>query len=267
MGMKLWCQLPAAIDISEGPAEEGYGGTLSRLFQRVARADTQIDVKPAVGAITPDLLEYPGLRHLNDGQIIRSGLGAGQGGYDALVVTCFFDPGLEASKQLLAIPVVGICQSTLLLASTMGRRFAIITSDPTYIGEVDDNIDRYHLRDQVISQHPVRTITLSSERFFGCLGGDYDAAVESFTAVAKGAIADGAEVLIAGCGLLSPMLTDRGVTEIDGIPLIDPLVAGVKMAESLVDMQRAGLPVISRAGRFQGTPAEAVERALAQMDG
>ena len=55
----------------------------------------------------------------------------------------------------------------------------------------------------------------------------------------KAAGEDETEVIIAGCTILSSILTNRKVYEVDGLPLIDPVWAGVKMAEVLVDLKRA----------------------------
>ena len=62
---------------------------------------------------------------------------------------------------------------------------------------------------------------------------------------------EGAEVLILGCGLLSPVLTRNGIKEIEGVPLIDPIIIGIKKAEIMVDLYKTGIPVISRKGFYQ----------------
>jgi len=50
---------------------------------------------------------------------------------------------------------------------------------------------------------------------------------------------DHAEVLIVGCTILSSLLTVNKVHSFEGVPVIDPVWAGIKMAEVLVDARRA----------------------------
>ena len=49
---------------------------------------------------------------------------------------------------------------------------------------------------------------------------------------------DEAEVVIPGCTIVSTMLTSQKVFEIDEVPIIDPVYAGIKMAEVLVDLKK-----------------------------
>ncbi|MBN2025961.1 MAG: hypothetical protein JW854_04305 [Actinobacteria bacterium] len=43
----------------------------------------------------------------------------------------------------------------------------------------------------------------------------------------------------------------NGVTEIDGVPVVDVISAGVRLAEVLVSFKRAGLSWISRAADYR----------------
>ena len=53
---------------------------------------------------------------------------ANEEGYDALILACFSDPGLEAAKEISNIPVVGIEEPTLHMAAMFGARFSIMTT-------------------------------------------------------------------------------------------------------------------------------------------
>src|SRR4030042_6447438 len=52
---------------------------------------------------------------------------ANQEGYDAVILACFSDPGLEAAKEISEIPVIGMEESTLHMAALLGARFSILT--------------------------------------------------------------------------------------------------------------------------------------------
>jgi allantoin racemase len=48
-------------------------------------------------------------------------------GFDAAIIGCFGDPGLEAARELATIPVIGPCESSLLLAAGLGHKFSVLT--------------------------------------------------------------------------------------------------------------------------------------------
>ena len=74
---------------------------------------------------------------------------------------------------------------------------------------------------------------------------------------------DGAEVLILGCGLLSPLLTEAGLTDVDGAAIAEPNHASLKLTEILVDLHKAGLPFISRKTTYMDVPSEYIAGVLA----
>src|SRR5436190_13688792 len=48
-------------------------------------------------------------------------------GADAAIIACFGDPGLFALRELAPVPVVGMAEASCHLASTLGRKFSIVT--------------------------------------------------------------------------------------------------------------------------------------------
>jgi len=52
---------------------------------------------------------------------------ANEDGYNAIVLACFSDPGLDAAKEISTIPVIGIEEATLHMAAMLGHRFSIMT--------------------------------------------------------------------------------------------------------------------------------------------
>ena len=49
---------------------------------------------------------------------------------------------------------------------------------------------------------------------------------------------DDTEVLVPGCGLLSAFLTTNHIHAVEGVPILEPIAAGIKMAESLIDLRK-----------------------------
>ena len=86
--------------------------------------------------------------------------------------------------------------------------------------------------------------------------------IPNFERVARQCIADGAEVIVVGCGYYGPILSMHGYNEIPGtgVPVLDCSAAGLKMAEALVDMRTVIGLNKSSALFFRHPPADVVER-------
>src|SRR5690606_26018653 len=50
-----------------------------------------------------------------------------------IIVSAFGDPGLAELRRKVAVPVVGICEASMIEASQGGRRFGVATSTPELI--------------------------------------------------------------------------------------------------------------------------------------
>ena len=47
--------------------------------------------------------------------------------YDAAVIAAFGDPGLGAAREMMAIPVVGLAEASVLMACPLGNTFSIVS--------------------------------------------------------------------------------------------------------------------------------------------
>lgn len=64
-------------------------------------------------------------------------LGAAAIEVDGIIVGAFGDPGLDELKQRVAVPVVGICEASMLEAAEGGRRFGVATTTPELAAAID----------------------------------------------------------------------------------------------------------------------------------
>ena len=55
---------------------------------------------------------------------------AQQAGYDGILLGCYADPGIDALREMLTIPVAGPFESSAATALTLGHRFSIVTATP-----------------------------------------------------------------------------------------------------------------------------------------
>lgn len=147
---------------------------------------------------------------------------------DAVVLCGFGNVGIFALKEILDIPVVSISESTMALACILGHKFSCITVLPQFIPYQEDIVRLFGFEAKCAS---VRSININVE----------DAARERERtlgelkiAVAKIVEEDQAEVIILACGGLCDF--DRELTKMSGVPILDPIIVGVKTAETLVQM-------------------------------
>ena len=114
-------------------------------------------------------------------------------GADAVVIACFDDPGLEACRELVDVPVIGICEAAMAAASMVGHGFSVVTTLPRAIPIIEALALKYgyerHCRRVRAAAIPV----LALEE-------DGKAAAEKVRAEVLAAIEeDGAEAVLLGC--------------------------------------------------------------------
>ena len=148
-------------------------------------------------------------------------------GFDAIVLDCASDPALRACRELVSIPVVGAGEASHLAACMLCNKFSIITALPVSSILIGENIEKYGLRQRVASLRCANVPVLDLE--------DEEKAEKKILLAAKAAIEhDGAEAILLGCtGMIAMRMR---LEEPLGVPVIEPITAGVHMAASLVRM-------------------------------
>jgi allantoin racemase len=146
-------------------------------------------------------------------------------GYDGILLACFGDPGLFALKEIAEIPVIGIAEASFTMAQLLGYKFSVITASEKAKPMMDQLIKSYGLQNRTAS---IETLNLPIENFLQ----DRDLLLDTVLKAGKEAIAKGAEVLIFGCAGMT-MLGDD-VERILGLPVIDPIKAGVVLLDAII---------------------------------
>jgi Asp/Glu/hydantoin racemase len=234
-------------------------------FNLVKQKDTQITSRFSTWGVQGlDGFFFSNIDALNAQVVYHSAVSAEKDGFDAVLITCFGDPMLRQIRQAVDIPVVSIGESALLMATLMGHKFGIIHISEYNILETRHTIAKYGLTERLAN---IRSINENPREQGGAI---FDAghAIENFKKVARALIADGAEVLIPACGLMSPALRlapgaekeyPNGLTEVDGVPILDVMSCGIKMAETLVSLKKNGSSWISRKNMYVRPTMEGLE--------
>lgn len=153
-------------------------------------------------------------------------------GCDAIVIDCMADPGLDASREMVAIPVLGPCEYGMHLAACLGHRFSVVTALGRGRVMFEARAERYGCITQLAS---VRAI----EKSVMDLDSDRDDMALTLAAVALTAVReDNADVILFGCtGMFGTAERVRDFLLENGhdVPVIDPVPTTVRMAAALVE--------------------------------
>ncbi len=232
-----------------------YAQALAARCAAVARPGTEV----VLHGMHPDTYrtDYPGndikyavLQALHAQQFLLGALAAEEEGFDCYAIATMPDPMLEEARTLVEMPVIGCGESAMLAALPLGRRFAVMLFITEMAPRIERNAQRMGLAERFHSATDV------GFTFHDVLRGFADPAplVARFRDAARSLIARGAEVLIAGEVPLGVLLANAGVTEVDGVPIVDALAATVKAAETAVELRRASGHAPLRRGLFGATP-------------
>lgn len=217
---------------------------------------------------TTGLLSSTYLGMVNDVYVIDDILAAEKAGYDAAMVGPHWDPGLYAAREAAGIPVTGPGESSMLVAQTLGSRFAICTVLDGYVTMLERNIILYGCERRAIPVRPARRFGDSTMDFYSkllrCVEGTSDQFLVEFEQTARECIADGADVIIAGGQLFGPAFQRNNFWTVPGtgVPIVECAASGLKMAELLVGLGRGLGLTTSQHPRspFRTPPREALER-------
>ena len=264
--MKIWWQdiLPDAANSLVGGGDvarqrQGEERILGSLRQ-VARPDTSIEFHhPKYSSY---IVQASYLEMLNNVWLVDGIIEAEKQGYDAAIIGCGNDPGLQQARQAVDIPVVGPTEAAMLLACTMGFKFGVITVMDEFVALTERNIRNYGLEWRATS--PVRVYQLGDNPFQALSEMIFTPEVinPQFDELCRAAIADGAEVIIPACAALSPATSLLGYREVPGagVPVLDVTLAAVKMAETLVDLKRGVGLGKSQKSIYKTVPAKVRDR-------
>jgi allantoin racemase len=233
---------------------------LREYFPRVAYPDTEVVLRHV--SVSGNYVRTLYTELLNNRAVVENAIAAERDGFDAVVLGCWADPLWEA-REAVDIPVVGIGEATMLLATTLGFKFAVITVAPGVVPTIEMDLRLYGLEDRAITR-PVRSLDPPSdlELLLESLTDPHRRLIPNFERVARKCIEDGAEVIVVGCGYYGPILTLHGYNEIPGtgVPVVDCSAAGLKLAETLASLRESiGLDK-SRALYFKSAPPEVLEQ-------
>ncbi len=265
MGIKIWWQdiLPAADQSIKGgdpEVQKKIENTLLSSARKAARQDTEVEVhhvKYSSYAFNASYLEM-----LNNVWIIDGIIEAETSGYDAVIIGCGNDPGLQEARQAVDIPVIGCTEAAMLLSCSLGSKFGVITVMDEFIPVCEKNIRNYGLGARAAT--PVKVYQMGSNPFKALfeMVENPSSINPQFEKLCLECIENGAEVIIPACASLSPATSLLGYNIVPGtgVPVIDITQAAVKLAETLVDLKRAAGLGKSQKNTYKSIPPKLRDR-------
>jgi allantoin racemase len=149
--------------------------------------------------------------------------------FDAAVIACFSDPGLQAARELYPLPIVGIAEAALMTACMCGARFSVVTIGRRMAPVLSEIVASYGLSSRLAS---IRTVEQPVEDI-GARPLSFDD--EFFEAGRRAVDEDGADIIILGGAVTSGM--GRRIGGRLGVLVLDGVSCAVRQAEVLASLQ------------------------------
>lgn len=149
-----------------------------------------------------------------------------RGSFDAAIVAAFGDPGLGGARELFDFPVVGMAEAAMLVACTLGRKFAIVSFAKALEPWFAEIVEWHGMSARCAA---IRTL----DEAFTSIDDVQDEKEAVLVELAVNTVKnDGADTIILAGAPLAGMANK--IRERVPVPLVDGIQAAVTMAEGLV---------------------------------
>jgi allantoin racemase len=172
-------------------------------------------------------------------------------GFDAAIIGCFYDTGLQDAREVAErMVVVAPCEASVHIASTLGDKFSIIVGRRKWIPQMMENVVRYGMKERLAS---FKSVDLGVLEFHQ----DEEETARRFRKAGREAVErDGAEVLILGCTATYGFY--RELQEELGVAVIDSMIAAFKTAEFAAELRNRFGWSHSKIGGYESPPPEEI---------
>ena len=199
---------------------------IAGVVQRIARPDTEAVVAQIPHG--PEVLESYYDESLATPYVLQAVKEAAGQGFDAVIIAAFCDPGLEAVKEISAIPVYALEETAFSVALLLGHKFGILTEKKHKVAVKQQHVRKHGLESRFASVRPLNMGVTE----IACAP---DRVKQVGTEVARRMVEeDGAEVIIMGCASMAGYSAD--LERELGVPVLDPVAVTLKVVEGLTEI-------------------------------
>jgi allantoin racemase len=241
----------------------GYEARMRAHIRKVVSPDTEVVLHGMLPGTYPanypgDDLAYRFFFTMHSAQWAVHALNAEAEGFDAFACCSLPDPMLAELRSLVEIPVAGCGETCFRLAAEGSRRFGMLLFIDRMAERYLEQIAALGLAERCVGVAPV------GFTFHDVLGAFDKPAplIDRFRVAARRMIAAGAGAIVPGEIPLNMLLASEGVTEVDGVPLIDSIGVTLHKAETMVDLRAAGPQPRREGWSTSAPPLERVKQVL-----
>ena len=227
-----------SAEVPESLAAVLQADSVQSLLAGYASPDTTIDViRPDEAKLGGDLLETLGKQNMLNGlhhvmetpPIIHKTLWAEQAGYDAVVQSNTFDPGVEGARLAVRIPVIGLLRTAFHVALTTAHRVGVIVPLAPHVPYTRGLLRSYGVLDAVTGIRPIGLYGAAIVEQRGALFTRLVELVRELVDVTE------AEVVIPLGGAVVPyVISPTDLQEATGVPVLNVKAIGIQFAEMCV---------------------------------
>ncbi len=192
---------------------------------------------------------------------IRNAVEAERQKYDAIAITHFQDAGLAEVKSVVDIPVLGLGETTLFHACTLGRKLGLVTINPAFIPWHEDQVMRYGLTSRVVG---VRAVDAEITDFMAAFSHQnaYESLKDKWDRECRVLLDAGADVIVPAGGLPMMLYAAQPGANLDGAPIVNGITLIAKMAEMAIKLRKISGTGVSRRSNFARPPEKALKEFL-----
>jgi Asp/Glu/hydantoin racemase len=211
---------------------------------------------------TPPATTTHALTEYRVGQnFIRNTIEAERQGYDVVAITHFQDPGLGQAKSAVGIPVLGLGETTLHFACTLGRKLGLVTINPAFIPWHEDQIVLYGLQQRVVGVRAVDANVLDYIEAFESPAA-YEKLAPKWEAQCRALLDAGADVIVPAGGIPMMLFGGKPGASLDGAPIVNGMTVIAKSAEMALKLRRDAGIGVSRRSSYARPPEKALKEFL-----
>jgi allantoin racemase len=229
--MKLWYQ-----SLARQAQTIDYGADLKKVIAMAAEPGTTVHVQGLAEAAGIGA-HYRFLEYHDTKEVIYNALEAEKQGFDAFLIGNITDAGLREARELVNIPVLGLSETSLHVASMMGASFGLIAIAERWLPRLMENVERYGLRSKLAGIEAMQTSPLDLRKAFRDEARRRDV-IARFTEAAEKLIARGAEVVIPAGGEVGVFTIEARLFQLRNTPVLSGIFELVKMGEMAVKLSQ-----------------------------
>lgn len=250
--MKVWYQ-----SFTRKDRFRHYIATLEKVVQQAAPPGVSVDLfaVPRDAGHADHQFRYFELVDSRD--VISNAVRAQEEGYSAYLIGNILDPALQYAREVTDIPVLGLCDTSIMAACQMGRTYGFVTINEQQSYRLELNA---HDSGTGSRFRGIETLGIND---YPSIDENYDSAgmktfVRAFSERVEALSRRGVEVVIPGGGVVMALLAKAGLSRVGSVPVVNGLHALVAFGSVCGAMYDLNGHFTSKRLAYAGPPAEAM---------